>query len=196
MQGHQGLVLILVRHTQTADNVDRIYTGQRDISLNAEGIRQAMKLARTLAERKVCALYVSDLSRTMQVGNLIKAGHEGVPLQPDRRLRELDMGQLAGLTKDHVSVHYPEAHFKTSGAYDFTSVGGETRREVITRQLSLLREARDAHFGSSGAIVFVGHGTALQSLLDALGTGLKLHPQGEYTELAFSDFTLPDESSY
>ncbi len=196
MEPHNDLTLILVRHTQTDDNVGKVYSGQRDVPLNAMGQEQAAKLAHVLAEKRICAIYVSDLCRTMSVARIVARHHEGVLLQPDRRLRELDLGKLAGMTKEYVKAHYADACFNTSGEYDFSSVGGEMRREVIRRQLRLLREVREKQGSSSGVIVFIGHGTALQSLLDALGSGLKLHSQGEYTELVLNDMSIPDESSY
>lgn len=187
MAHQRSLSLILIRHTQTDENVDKMYSCQRDVPLNPNGLLQATSLAWEISGRQVAAIYASDLRRTRLVAEIIGIHHRHTPLIADRRLRELDMGGLSGMTKDVVLARYPEARFRTTdGAYDFSSVGGETRNQVISRQLSLLREVRKRHTGSPGTIVLVGHGTAVRNLLEALGFSEKMHKQGGYTELELS----------
>ena len=67
--------LILVRHGETNWNLEMRYQGQTDISLTANGIDQAGKVAQRLAEEKVAAVYSSDLSRAFVTAAQIAAVH-------------------------------------------------------------------------------------------------------------------------
>lgn len=175
--------LILVRHTRTDDNDDKIYSCQIDVPLNALGLRQALALAETLKDKRLTAIYTSDLRRARCVAEIIAAYHRHAPFLTDPRLRELDMGRLSGLTKGFVSANHHDPRFQTEGDYDFSSVGGESKALVVARQLELLQEVWTRHEAELGSIVLVGHGTSFRNLLEALGHPDRMHKQGEFTEL-------------
>lgn len=189
--------LILVRHTQTNHNREGRYSGAReDVVLNSTGITQAKKLAKTIAARGLIrAIFSSDLRRTRQVATIIaKAcglGRELVTF--DKRLREVDIGKAGGLLKADVYAQFPEPHFRTSDPnYDFSSIGGERRWQVVERQLACFREI-DEKFGrpdgrESDTIVVVGHGTALRTIIEELGIDPPvLHEQGKYQTITFGE---------
>jgi probable phosphoglycerate mutase len=183
------LSIIFARHTRTDDNDQQIYSAQNDVPLNSTGLAQALALAEKFAGREIAAIYTSDLRRARTVAELIGIRHPNIPLFPDRRLRELHMGRLAGMTRAAVLEQFPEAHFRTTDhSYDFSSVGGECRSGVIFRQIKLLREIEGRYgIGKPTTVVLVGHGTALRDLFATVpGPRLELHEQGGYTEWNFS----------
>ena len=55
--------IIVVRHGETAWNVDTRIQGQLDIPLNDTGRWQAERLAQALAGEEISAIYSSDLQR-------------------------------------------------------------------------------------------------------------------------------------
>ena len=183
------LTIIFARHTRTDDNDATIYSSQNDVPLNTIGHKQATALADTLKKRSLTAIYTSDLLRARTVAEIIGAHHPHAPIIPDQRLRELNMGRLTGMTRAAVLERYPEPHFRTDHPqYDFSSVGGERRSEVIGRELELLREL-EARYGRDEptTILVVGHGTALRDLFTTVpGPVITLHEQGGYTEWNFS----------
>lgn len=187
------LSIIFARHTRTDDNDRQIYSAQNDVPLNEMGLRQALALANRLADRRIAAIYTSDLRRARSVAEIIGIRHPNTPLFPDARLRELHMGQLAGMTRAAVLEQFPASHFRTSDRhYDFSSVGGERREEVIHRQLQLLREIEGRYgMGQPTTVLIVGHGTALRGLFATVpGPSIELHEQGGFTDW---DFSLPSD---
>ena len=65
------LKLYLVRHGETAWNIDNKYQGITDIPLNEIGIKQAQAIARRMKAFKIDKIYSSDLSRAYETGKLI-----------------------------------------------------------------------------------------------------------------------------
>jgi len=87
--------LLLARHGETDSNRERRWQGQRDTPLNDAGREQARALARELAADPPDAVYCSDLLRARETAELV-AAPLGLTAQPDPRLREADVGELAG----------------------------------------------------------------------------------------------------
>ncbi len=181
---------ILCRHTQTDHNAQHRYSGAREnIPLNQEGWLQAEILAKKVAILPVHAIYCSDLLRARQVASII-ALHLGLEVTVDQRLRETDIGAIGTLTKEEARQLYPADHFRTSNLhYDFRSIGGESREQVIARQMECLQEICAAHGHEQPPgplIVIVGHGTAFRDILAHCNDTSELHKQGDYQYLNFS----------
>lgn len=181
---------ILCRHTQTDDNVaQRLCGARQNPALNGTGVLQADALAGQLAAFPVEAIYASDLTRAMQLATRIATPH-GLEVILDKRLRETDIGELSGLRKEEAHTRFPEPYLRTAHPnYDFRSVGGESRKQVIDRELECLNELCAKHGMGRGMptphIVVVGHGTALRDIRMHLGQGSDLHEQGQYQLLDF-----------
>lgn len=91
--------LILVRHGQSQANDLHIISGQRDFPLSEMGHVQAEKAAIwLLAKETITKIYSSDLSRAYQTAEPT-AVRLSLPIHKDAGLREMDMGELVGLTK-------------------------------------------------------------------------------------------------
>ena len=61
-----GVKLFLIRHGQTRWNEEGRYQGDRDIELNATGIKQAALAARYLSRVDFSNIYCSPLVRTLE----------------------------------------------------------------------------------------------------------------------------------
>lgn len=95
--------LLLVRHGETVDNVNKIMQGQTQGLLTANGVEQARELGRRLAHEHIDAFVSSDLRRAVDTCVEIAAPHFGgdrsaalgaifqTPL-----LRERDWGSFTG----------------------------------------------------------------------------------------------------
>ena len=87
--------ILLARHGETDSNRERRWQGQTQTLLNDTGREQARALARELASDPPDAIYCSDLDRARETAEIVGAGL-GLDVHPDPRLREVDVGALAG----------------------------------------------------------------------------------------------------
>ena len=65
--------IIIVRHGETQDNVERRFQGWIDTPLNETGLSQAQAVADRLKGEIIGAIYTSDLSRAKQTAEAISA---------------------------------------------------------------------------------------------------------------------------
>lgn len=102
--------LLLVRHGETVDNVNKIMQGQTPGCLTLHGIEQAREVARRLADEPIDAFVSSDLKRAVDTCAIIAEPHIAgtctEPTDPDGPvvraivqtplLRERDWGSFTG----------------------------------------------------------------------------------------------------
>ena len=91
--------LLLVRHGETVDNVNRIMQGQTPGCLTLHGIEQAEAVARQMASTPIDAFVSSDLKRAYDTCRIIAQPHfDGAEPQIEQTplLRERDWGGFTG----------------------------------------------------------------------------------------------------
>lgn len=91
--------LLLVRHGETVDNVNRIMQGQTPGCLTLHGIEQAEAVARQMASTPIDAFVSSDLKRAYDTCRIIALPHfDGAEPQIEQTqlLRERDWGGFTG----------------------------------------------------------------------------------------------------
>ncbi|MBI3000023.1 MAG: histidine phosphatase family protein [Deltaproteobacteria bacterium] len=157
-----GTQFLVVRHGETAWNLDVRWQGHLDSPLTARGIAQAEALARRLREAKFSALYSSDLGRAYETARII-SNATGHGIVVDGRLRERNLGIFQGLRTDEIQKSYPEEYrlHKSIGA-DYVIPAGESLRQQVERNVSCLEEIAQERAGES--IVVVTHGGVLGGL--------------------------------
>lgn len=160
--------VFLVRHGETDWNASGRWQGHAPVPLNAEGLAQSAALGRYLASNgaHVSALYSSDLPRALQTAEAIGAAL-GLSVVPDARLREIDLGEWQGLTREEADA-WDSARY---AAYrqDWRTVpapGGESRRALGERARAAFDEIVARH--PQATIVIVSHGGTLGMLLESL----------------------------
>lgn len=158
--------IILLRHGETDWNFQQKYQGHRDIPLNARGREQAQKVARTIIDENIEAVYSSDLSRARETAEII-AGYFELPVIIDPRLREFSFGEWEGKTFNEVYHEYPvEYHDWYENTMDFKVPGGESMRQLLERVWLALRDISRRH---SGTVLVVAHGGVLRAVLYKVG---------------------------
>ncbi len=90
--------LLLIRHGETFDNVNRIMQGQTQGELNAKGIEQAHETAEKLAKCHIDVFLSSDLKRSSDTCEIIAKPHNGKVITTPL-LRERDWG---GFTRRYI----------------------------------------------------------------------------------------------
>ncbi|MDD2688800.1 MAG: histidine phosphatase family protein [Candidatus Omnitrophica bacterium] len=96
--------LILIRHGQTAWNLQKRYCGLKDIGLSYKGKKQVLALRNRLAGEKIHKIYSSDKKRTIQTAKII---FQGSSVEKITDLREMNFGCFEGFTHREITKIYP-----------------------------------------------------------------------------------------
>jgi len=172
------LRLLLVRHGQTAWNVQRRVLGATDVPLDDTGLEQAETLAAHLAPPD--ALWSSPLARARQTAEaLAQRGSPPVTVRVDPRLAEMNQGDLEGLGEMELSARFGDLlHAWRADPGGLRLPGGETMNETVERAIAaLLHIARDesAREGAAGELRHVAVVTH-QVVIEASVCGLLGEP--------------------
>ncbi len=159
--------LVLLRHGQTAWNLEGRAQGHTDVSLDDTGHAQARAVAPYVVSMGPVALWSSDLARARETAACLEAA-TGLAARLDPRLREFDVGLRAGLTTAEFAERFPAEHAAwVSGHVTGGVPGAETVGAVTGRMVPALREALAATPEGATSVV-VAHGAALKVCLAAL----------------------------
>ncbi len=128
--------IILIRHGQTEDNADRIFS-TKDTKLTEKGreqIKNTKKIVDTLSFDKV---YVSPLYRAIETMEIL--GLEG---EKEERIKEVDFGLFEGNSYEALKEKFPEEVKQWDENYInyVTPEGGESIKLAYERVTSFLEE--------------------------------------------------------
>jgi broad specificity phosphatase PhoE len=147
--------LILVRHGETSWNETHKFQGFSDIELSSKGKSQAQSLAESLKGQKLEAIYTSPLIRAQQTAEQIARYHD-CPVILDEGLKELNQGQLEGLTAEDLRQGYPEFLRRWIQEPESTHLPkGESLGELQRRAWAAIEQILRKH--PEGTVVVVGH---------------------------------------
>ncbi|HET9662154.1 MAG TPA: histidine phosphatase family protein [Thermomicrobiales bacterium] len=100
--------LVIVRHGQTAANAGKLLHGWTDLPLDDTGKRQAMLVARRIAnEIDAQALISSPLARARATAGAI-SDLTGLEVDERPELREMHFGDLEGVPVERLQLDFPE----------------------------------------------------------------------------------------
>ena len=155
--------LLLVRHGETELNSAERYWGATDVTLSPVGLGQAERLRNRLATEKIDAVYSSDLKRALLTAKTIASRHK-LEVITCPELREINFGQLEGLTFDQVSQLYPEvARLWLERNPRLKYPGGESLDELNSRVSSFV--GRLKKHAEEETMLIVAHSGVLRTLL-------------------------------
>jgi broad specificity phosphatase PhoE len=174
--------VLLVRHAQSEWNAAGRWQGWADPPLTPHGRAQALEAGQRLATEghHFDVAVSSDLDRartTAAVVSGIARPAGGVKTAEVTGLRELDVGQWSGLTREQIAARWPEALADWRSGLLEAAPGGETRSAFDRRVRDALVEVADAHPGAH--LLVVAHGGVVRSVARWLDA-----PQGPVQHLA------------
>lgn len=151
--------LCFVRHGETDWNADQRMQGQRDLPLNADGLKQAEWAGPCFSGKTIAAIYSSDLLRARQTAKPIAEALK-LPVTLLPALRERNFGRCEGLVGSEIVNIYPDdARALRVRDANYVLPGGESLRQVQQRVLDCIdRLARE---NAGQIIVVVTHGGVL-----------------------------------
>lgn len=163
--------VFLLRHGETAWNVERRIQGQLDVDLNEQGRWQARQLGRALQDEGLAAVYSSDLQRCLETARPL-AQLLGLAVQSDSALRERGFGRFEGLTYEQIEQGWPQDALRwRQREPDFGVGGGESLTLFSARSVAAVARCATLHPGQ--AIAVVAHGGVLDCLYRA-AAGMEL----------------------
>ncbi|MBL8086763.1 MAG: histidine phosphatase family protein [Chthonomonas sp.] len=158
------LVLYIVRHGQTAWNLDGRAQGHSDIPLDEEGFQQALQVGMAFEEVPLGLVITSDLQRARQTAEQI-AGSARTSMRSTPDLRERSFGRMEGRPYQEIRAAFQL--YETDPDCDplTTRIGdGESLVDVWYRVERFVNELDEL----AGHIAVVSHGGTCGVLLAQL----------------------------
>ena len=158
--------LYLVRHGQTAWNLEHIIQGHTDIPLNATGEKQARVRGESLKHIHFDAAYSSDLIRAKRTAEII-ALERNLAITTTQALRERNFGILEGTPSSKQHTHLFELLAQYNNHPEIKEAQLEANNLIVARVFTFLREISLAHAGKS--VLVASHGGVIRQALIHLG---------------------------
>lgn len=163
------MLLLLIRHAESAGNAARVIQGTADLPLTPRGERQAARLGARLAAgaHRPDALYASPLQRAHHTAAIVGEAC-GVPVLPLPGVREYDFGVGNGIPMREALQNYAVPDAGGGGQAHLVFPGEEGREAFQARVCAALWALEREHDGQTVAVV--GHsGSIVAFCLAALG---------------------------
>jgi len=156
--------VFLLRHGETHFNRESRCQGISDLELTDLGQQQAVEVAAYLSDETIHAVYSSHLQRATQTAQIVSRAHR-VPIAIEHDLRELDHGELEGLTfleiRDKYETFIQRWHAEPA---DLVLPGGERLSDVderVWRAINRIVASHEEHH----TILLVTHNFPILSVL-------------------------------
>jgi broad specificity phosphatase PhoE len=158
MTAHTSLApttLLLCRHGQSEWNAQGRVQGQAPEAggLTDLGRWEAQQLGLRLHGQGVTALYASDLLRAWETAEIVAAA-VGLPVQPDPRWREIDLGVWQGMRPEEVDQRWPTMQIRELDLP--RGEIGETFAAVSQRVLAAIEDLHVQYPGQTVAVICHG----------------------------------------
>jgi 2,3-bisphosphoglycerate-dependent phosphoglycerate mutase len=187
--------LILMRHGQSEWNKLNLFTGWVDIPLSMEGIEEALKGGKKIANQPIDVIFVSSLIRAQMTAMLVMSEHKGgkvpcvehpgegkleewsqvhnphakanlIPVYRAWELNERMYGKLQGLNKQETIDTYGADQVKLwRRSYDIAPPEGESLEMTADRAIPFFKN-RILPLLNKGKNIFVcAHGNSLRAIV-------------------------------
>ena len=186
--------MILIRHGESLGNAKRIILGHTDWDLSDLGRHQATLTAEALADRKVDAVYSSDLLRAYNTV-LPMATSRGLAVIPDRGLREQFIGEWEGRSVEDIADSYGDLYhvewcrhfgtFKAPGGESIVELGERIYRTLVG--IAEKNEGRTLIIGLHAAAIRAFWGRMCGIKPEDLADAFPFPTNASYSEIDFED---------
>ncbi|AEG48823.1 2,3-bisphosphoglycerate-dependent phosphoglycerate mutase [Sphingobium chlorophenolicum L-1] len=198
--------LVLIRHGQSAWNLENRFTGWWDVDVTEKGAEEARAAGRLLRDKGLDfdQCYTSVQTRAIKTLNLVleEMGRLWLPVEKDWRLNERHYGGLTGLNKAETAARHgddqvkiwrrsfdtPPPPLEAGSEFDlskdrrYTGIAipaTESLKDTIARVLPYWEERIAPDLKAGKRVVISAHGNSLRALVKHLSN----IPDDEITEL-------------
>ncbi|HEY4209240.1 MAG TPA: 2,3-bisphosphoglycerate-dependent phosphoglycerate mutase [Puia sp.] len=161
-------LLSIVRHGQSAWNLENRFTGDVDVELTPVGREEARLAGHKLAHTSFSRCFTSVLKRAIETLELIleEAHQPGLPVTRDIALNERSYGQLQGLNKADTAKKYGEEQVALwRRSYTVRPPGGESLEDTVHRVIPYYTREIEPCLKRGENILVVAHGNSLRALM-------------------------------
>ncbi|PIR42278.1 hypothetical protein CO058_03285 [candidate division WWE3 bacterium CG_4_9_14_0_2_um_filter_35_11] len=139
--------IVVFRHGESEDNVNRIFSGWRDqTDITEVGVKQAEALRLGLNKLHIHEVITSDQLRSKHTARIAFATHpnlDNLVWKEDWRIKERNYGDLNGKSKEEAMAMNPEEAIKWRRGYETPPPSGESIKVVEARVWPFLDELVD-----------------------------------------------------
>ena len=190
--------LVLIRHGESAWNLENRFTGWKDVDLSPKGIEEAKAGGKILKEMNLVfdVAYTSYLKRAIKTLNIVLEEMDElyIPVYKSWRLNERHYGALQGLNKaetakkygdeqvhiwrrsfdiappsiDKDSEYYPKSDRRYADLLDSEIPLGESLKDTIARVLPYWHSDISKSLQEGKNVIVAAHGNSLRALIKYL----------------------------
>ncbi len=162
--------LILLRHGQSAWNLENRFTGWIDIDLTPQGMTEAREAGQKIkvANIHIDEAFTSVLKRAIDTLTLClhSCGQENVPVSYDQALNERHYGDLQGLNKDETAEKFGADQVKIwRRSYSVRPPGGESLEDTAARTLPYFQQHIVPALQAGKNVIVSAHGNSLRAII-------------------------------
>lgn len=165
--------LVLLRHGQSAWNLENLFTGWKDPDLTPQGVEEARNAGQRLKNLGL-TFDIAFTSALVRAQNTLKLalgelGQTGVETIRDVALNERDYGDLSGLNKDEARKRWGEDQVHVwRRSYDVPPPGGESLKDTVARTLPYYCQEILPRVLRGETTIVAAHGNSLRALVMVL----------------------------
>lgn len=169
--------LVIVRHGQSAWNLENRFTGWVDVDITAKGEEEAKNAGEKLKNYKFDLAYTSNLKRaqrTLQI--ILETTHQSdLTVIKDEALNERHYGDLQGANKAETAEKYGDEQVHIwRRSFDIAPPNGESLKDTLARVLPYFEKEIVPKLKAGKNIIIAAHGNSLRALIMYLE---KLNPE-------------------
>jgi 2,3-bisphosphoglycerate-dependent phosphoglycerate mutase len=162
----------MMRHGESAYNLENRFTGLVDVPLSKRGIEEGEAAAVKLKPYKIDVAYTSKLKRAIDTLRIIlNARTNAVPEFENAALNERNYGDLQGLNKAEVAKQYGDKQALIwRRSYNTAPPGGESLKDTAGRVVPYFKTVISQDLKKGRNVLIVAHGNSLRALFKELDT--------------------------
>lgn len=160
--------LVIVRHGQSAWNLENRFTGWIDVDITEKGEEEAKAAGEKLKNKKFDLAYTSDLKRAQRTLKIIleTIGQTNIPVTQNVALNERHYGDLQGKNKAETAEKYGDEQVHIwRRSYDVAPPNGESLKDTAARVIPYFEKEIVPLLKQGKNIIIAAHGNSLRALI-------------------------------
>jgi len=161
-------LLAIVRHGQSAWNLENRFTGEVDVDLTPLGREEARSAGKKLGHIPFSRCFTSVLKRAIETLEIIleEMHRQDLPIIHNKALNERNYGQLQGLNKAETAKKYGDQQVAVwRRSYSVRPPGGESLQDTAARVIPYYTKEIEPYLKKGENILIAAHGNSLRALM-------------------------------